>query len=114
MSQLAQEEKISLLTGINVKESSEIPRLGIPAVTFVDGPHSVQEEKGRNATFFPSLCSVAATWGKDMVYRLGETLAEDCIRLNVALLIAPTDSMEQIGNLHMMYVHALFDCLQKN
>jgi len=28
-------------------------------------------------------------------------------------LIAPTDSMEQIEDLHMMYVHAISDCLQK-
>jgi len=89
LSQLTQEEKISLLTGINGKESPEVPRLGIPAVTFVDGPHGVRENEGRNATHFPNLCCVAASWDKDAVYRMGEALAEDCIRLGVALIFGP-------------------------
>ena len=41
--------------------------------------------------------------------RDGGALAHLC---DIAL-IAPTDSMEQIEDLHMMYVHAISDCLQK-
>ena len=89
LSSLTQEEKISLLTGKNTKESPEVARLDIPSVTFVDGPHGVRVEKERNATMFPNLCCVGATWDKELVYELGEALAEDCIKMEVAQLIAP-------------------------
>lgn len=87
--QLTLDEKIKLLTGKNSKESAEIERFGIKSKVFVDGPHGVREDEGKNSTHFPNLCCIGASWDKEMIYKMGEALAEECINQGIALLIGP-------------------------
>lgn len=91
LSQLTLEEKLLLLNGKDSKLTYPIERLGIKSVKFVDGPHGVREYENENfnATHFPSMCCVGATWDTYLVYQLGEALAEECIERDISLLIAP-------------------------
>ncbi len=59
VSQMTVQEKVSLLSGIDLWRTAPIPRLGIPSVAMTDGPHGVRSDgaggrpKGP-ATSFPT------------------------------------------------------------
>lgn len=86
---LTLEEKIMLLNGAASMSTAEIQRLGIPAKRFADGPHGVRGEPEDNCTMFPNLCCAGATWDTDLIYEMGQTLADDCIEHGIDLLLGP-------------------------
>ena len=87
--ELTFEEKARLLSGIGNMQTADIERLGIGRKNFADGPHGTRLEKKDNCTHFPNLCNLAASWDKDMAYKMGEGIAYDCIEHNVDMLLAP-------------------------
>lgn len=89
------EEKALLLTGGGSMSTCGIARLGIPAVRMADGPHGIRGEEEQNCTSFPNLCSVGASWDEEIVSRLGEALAEECIERGIRLLLAPGINMKR-------------------
>ena len=82
-------EKLSLITGKDGLSSRDLPHLGIPSKTYVDGPHGVRENNGENCTHFPNMCAIAASWDPDMIYKMGQGIAADCIRLGIAMILGP-------------------------
>ena len=89
VAQLTLEEKISLLTGASSMTTAEVERLQIKAKQFADGPHGVRTKPEAKATLFPNLCCVGASWDKELVYRMGVALGDDCIEHGIDLLLAP-------------------------
>lgn len=89
LQKLSLEEKVTLLTGAASMSTAQIQRLGIPEKQFADGPHGVRAEPEDNCTLFPNLCCVGATWDKELVYRMGRALAEDCIAHGVDTILGP-------------------------
>lgn len=87
--ELTLEEKVALLHGAGSMSTAEILRLGIPGKRFADGPHGVRAERADNCTMFPNLCSVGATWNKNLVYQMGQALADDCIAHGVDMILGP-------------------------
>lgn len=86
---LTLEEKVSLLQGKNGRESAEIQRTGIKSKVMIDGPHGIRIEKSGNAVHFPNLCCIGASWDREMIYKMGVALSEDCIHHGVDMIIAP-------------------------
>ena len=82
-------EKATLLSGAATMDTAAIERLRIKAKHFADGPHGVRGEKEDNCVLFPNLCSVGATWDKELTYKMGQGLGEDCIAHGVDLLLGP-------------------------
>ncbi|MBQ6703100.1 MAG: glycoside hydrolase family 3 C-terminal domain-containing protein [Clostridia bacterium] len=86
------EEKMLFLTQGEKTSGYErtfaIPRLGIGAKYLADGPHGVRAE-GQNCTSFPNLCCMASSWDRDMLYKMGVSLADDCIHHNIDMLLGP-------------------------
>ena len=76
-----------------------IERLGIPSIMLTDGTHGLRkqtvsgERVDLNAsvptTCFPTAAALAATWNRDLVYRVGEALAQECLAEKVAILLGP-------------------------
>ena len=86
---LSFEEKARLLTGFGSMETYPVEKEGIQQKFFADGPHGVRHPLDENCTFFPNLCNVGATWDRELVYEMGQAMAEDCIEHNVDMLLGP-------------------------
>ncbi|MBN2303196.1 MAG: glycoside hydrolase family 3 C-terminal domain-containing protein [Anaerolineae bacterium] len=91
------EEKAAICTGVNAWQTVPVERLGIPSMWVSDGPHGVRRATVPDdmmaanvpATCFPTASALAATWDRDLIYELGQALGEECIALNVDLLLGP-------------------------
>lgn len=83
------EEKAEFLTGATSMTTKAFEHLGISETIFADGPQGVRTDLEKNAVMFPCLSSVGATWDKELIHKLGEALANDCIELGVDMLLAP-------------------------
>ena len=78
-------EKIKILSGTGF-DTPGIERLGIPGLRMTDGPAGVRW--GRS-TAFPGPISLAASWDNDLIYRVGQAMAEEVKLKNKNVLLAP-------------------------
>lgn len=93
------EEKAALLSGKNVWETWDIPRLNIPSVFCADGPHGIRKQAGAGdhlglneslpATCFPAAATVANSWNVELGYRIGEALGKEAVLQKVHVVLGP-------------------------
>ncbi len=101
--QMTLEEKAALCTGASAWTTKPIERLGIPEMTVSDGPHGVRRvpdihamgEQSLPATCFPTGSCLASTWDVALLQRLGSALAEECLALDVDVLLGPGVNMKR-------------------
>jgi beta-glucosidase len=101
--QMTLEEKAALCTGASSWTTTPVERLNIPEMVVSDGPHGVRRQpdvhalgvKSLPATAFPTYSCLAATWDIDLSRAMGEALAEECIALNVDVLLGPGANMKR-------------------
>jgi beta-glucosidase len=94
LAQMTLKEKVSMLSGVDLWRTSAIERLGIPALVMSDGPHGVRSDgaAGRvktSATSFPTGVSFASTWDPELIYVVGQALAEETLGLGCDILLGP-------------------------
>jgi beta-glucosidase len=97
------EEKAALCTGVSNWTTLAIPRLGIPHILVADGPNGVRRIQDVNApihiglpaTCFPTSSCMASTWDTDLLFEVGQALGEECIALEVDVLLAPGVNMKR-------------------
>ncbi len=97
LSKMTLEEKAALCTGASSWTTTPIERLGIPRLICSDGPHGVRRQpdvhavgqKALPATCFPTYSCLASTWDVDLLGRIGEALADECLALDVDVLLGP-------------------------
>ncbi len=97
------QEKAALCTGASAWTTVPVERLGVPEMLVSDGPHGVRRVPDVSsmtmtslpATCFPTASSLASTWDVDLLHELGEALAEECIALNVDVLLGPGVNMKR-------------------
>ena len=99
ITQMTLEEKASFCSGQDFWHLKSLDRLGIPAITVADGPHGLRVVMGdptgpdiqgsAPATCFPTASALAATWNRDLVYQVGQALAEECKEQGVSVLLGP-------------------------
>lgn len=103
VSQMTLEEKAALCTGASAWSTTPVERLNIPEMIVSDGPHGVRRvpdihEMGMEslpATCFPTASCTASTWDVDLIRKMGEALAEECIALNVDVVLGPGVNMKR-------------------
>lgn len=103
ISQMTLEEKAALCTGASSWTSTPIERLGVPEMVVSDGPHGVRRVpdvhsvgmESLPATCFPTASCTASTWDVALIRKMGEALAEECIALNVDVLLGPGVNMKR-------------------
>src|SRR5512136_782666 len=101
--QMTLEEKAALCTGASAWSTTPIERLGVPEMIVSDGPHGVRRvpdvhaaaAESLPATCFPTAACLASTWNVDLIRKMGEALAEECIALNVDVLLGPGVNMKR-------------------
>ena len=97
------EEKAALCTGASPWTTTPIDHLGVPELTVSDGPHGVRRVADVNdfiagslpATCFPTASCMASTWDVDLIQTLGQAIAEECIALNVGVVLGPGANMKR-------------------
>jgi beta-glucosidase len=97
------EEKAALCTGASAWTTTPVERLGIPEMVVSDGPHGVRRvpdvtsmmEKSLPATCFPTASCLASTWDVDLLHKMGEALADECLALDVDVLLGPGVNMKR-------------------
>ncbi|KAF1812172.1 hypothetical protein P152DRAFT_507544 [Eremomyces bilateralis CBS 781.70] len=97
-SKLTLEEQISLLAGADFWRTVKIPGKGIPSIKTTDGPSGARGEffkNGTKAAFFPCGISLAATWNRDLIEKVGEHLGEETKARGAQVLLAPTVCMHR-------------------
>ncbi|MEA4869779.1 MAG: glycoside hydrolase family 3 C-terminal domain-containing protein [Christensenella sp.] len=90
-------EKASLLSGADRWHTKAIARLGLDSIMVADGPHGLRKEvrdAGQNvstvkATCFPAACATACSFDRELLFRIGTALAEECRAEDVAVLLGP-------------------------
>jgi len=103
IAQMTLEEKAALCTGASAWTTTPVERLGIPDMIVSDGPHGVRRVpdiqsmgmKSLPATCFPTASCLASTWDVDLIRQMGIALGEECIALNVDVLLGPGVNMKR-------------------
>ncbi len=103
ITQMTLEEKAALCTGASFWTTTPVERLGIPEMVVSDGPHGVRRVpdvhslgmKSLPATCFPTASCLASTWDVDLINQMGIALAEECVALNVDVLLGPGVNMKR-------------------
>ncbi len=101
--EMSLEEKAALCTGAGSWTTTPVERLGVPQMTVTDGPHGVRrvEDLGAlistsaPATCFPTASCMASTWNVDLIQDMGQALAEECIALEVDVVLGPGVNMKR-------------------
>ncbi|MCD8187567.1 MAG: glycoside hydrolase family 3 C-terminal domain-containing protein [Ruminococcus sp.] len=99
ISEMTIEEKASLCSGADFWHTKAVERLGIPQMMVSDGPHGLRkqdltaENPGVNlsieAVCFPSACALACSFDRDLIYRMGQALGNECQAENVGVILGP-------------------------
>lgn len=97
------EEKAGFCSGADFWHSKAIDRLGIPAVMVSDGPHGLRKQEDNGdymgmgdsipAVCFPAGCLSAASFDRELLKSLGETLGNECQAEHISILLGPARSI---------------------
>jgi beta-glucosidase len=95
-------EKAGFLSGETMWYLQEVPRLGIPKMQVTDCGHGVTvilDENGNYsgcATCFPTAVGQAATWDKELIYKMGAALGRETRALGSGILLAPMVNLHRL------------------
>ena len=86
------EEKVSLSSGADRWHTVSVERLGVPAITMMDGPNGVRvaiDVEDKTSACFPVGICMGATWNPELIHRVGEALAEEAKHRGCDILLGP-------------------------
>lgn len=87
VSQMTLDEKIGMIGAERSFYLRGVERLGIPAIRIADGPQGVRNNT--KSTLYPCGILTAATWNRDLAYRMGEGLGRDAKARGVSIMLGP-------------------------
>lgn len=93
------EEKAAFLSGKNMWQTRDFPRLNIPSIFCSDGPHGIRKQAGAGdhlglnaslpATCFPTAATIANSWDQELGEEVGRALGEEAAAQEVNVLLGP-------------------------
>lgn len=104
IAQMTLEEKASLCSGGDFWHTKAMERLGIPALTMSDGPSGLRKQDGsgkmglhesKQSVSFPTGSLVAASFDRDVLTILGETLGEEAASEDIDILLGPAMNIKR-------------------
>jgi len=99
LAELTTDEKVDLVTGLDMWQTRPVDRLGIPSMKVTDGPNGARGD-GLLGTGTPTACipagaALGATWDPSLVERLGALLGDECRAKGAHVLLAPTINLHR-------------------
>ena len=99
------EEKAAMCSGADFWHTEAVERLGIPASMVSDGPHGLRKQDqeadhlGVNdsikAVCFPAGCGTAASFNRELLREMGETLGNECQAEGVSVILGPAVNIKR-------------------
>jgi beta-glucosidase len=99
VSQLTLEEKASLCSGKDSWLLKSVERMGLSSIMVADGPHGLRKQLKANdqagydetvpATCFPTAATGACSFDRDLLYQMGQAMAEECLQEKVSVILGP-------------------------
>ncbi|WP_240665860.1 beta-glucosidase [Agromyces sp. LHK192] len=108
---LGLDDKVRLLTGASAWTITELPQVGLRAMTVSDGPIGVRGtgEDGLASAQLPAPSATAATWDVRLQAELGALMAAEARRKGIDVILAPVVNLQRspVGGRH-------FECLSED
>jgi len=105
ISQMTLEEKATMCSGSDFWHTASVERLNVPEVMVSDGPHGLrkQDTEGDHlgifdsikAVCFPTGCTIASSFDRQLIREVGEYLGEECQAEGVAVLLGPAVNIKR-------------------
>lgn len=107
LSKMTLEEKASMVTGYDFWHFKGVERLGVPSLMVCDGPHGLRKQENAanadmlgindsiTAVCFPSAAGLAASFDKELVRQVGDTLGRECQAENISVLLGPGNNIKR-------------------
>ena len=99
LSEMTLEEKAGLCSGLDFWHLKGVERLGIPSVMVTDGPHGLRKQVGETdmmginesirAVCFPTASALAASFDRELLKTVGETIGDECRAEQVSVILGP-------------------------
>jgi beta-glucosidase len=99
VSKLTLEEKASLCSGKDSWLLKSVERLGLSSVMVADGPHGLRKQlkadgqsyydKTVSATCFPPAATSVCSFDRDLLFQMGQAMAEECLQEKVSVILGP-------------------------
>lgn len=99
------EEKASLCSGKNFWSTKAVERLGVKEMMVTDGPHGLRKQSGASdhlginnsvpSTCFPPAAATACSFDTNLLYKMGEAMAEECIAEEVGIILGPAANIKR-------------------
>lgn len=97
---LTLEEKASLTSGGDAWHLQGVETKGIPGYMITDGPHGLRKSLASStgetdlndsvpATCFPPAAGLSSSWNPELIHKVGEATAKECIQEKVAVILGP-------------------------
>ncbi len=99
------EDKIALCSGKDFWHTKDMPNYNLPSIMMCDGPHGLRKQEdaadmlGVNesvqATCFPTAVITGSSWNIDLMYKIGEAIAEEALANQVSIVLGPGANMKR-------------------
>lgn len=103
--QMTLEEKAGMCSGDDFWHTKAVERLGIPRSMVSDGPHGLrkQDQAGDHlgindsikAVCFPAACATAASFDRDLIYKMGQAIGNECQAEDVSVILGPAANIKR-------------------
>lgn len=105
LEQLTLEEKACILSGHKSWHTNKVSRVGLPSIFLTDGPHGLRKKKEGDkttglgqtelSTCFPAACTTGSSWNKELLYKMGVAMGEECRYYDVNLILGPAVNIKR-------------------
>ncbi len=105
LSKMTLEEKARLCSGLDNWRTKPVERLDIPSIMVADGPHGLRKEQPSTsiqdfmpsypATCFPTASALACSWDRELLFEIGNALAEECLQEGVSVILGPGTNIKR-------------------
>lgn len=105
IAQMTLDEKAGLCSGLDVWRTKPVERLGVPSIMMTDGPHGLRKQSGQTenlnisksdpATCFPAGVSLAASWDRNILKKVGKLLGLECQAADVSIILGPAVNIKR-------------------
>ncbi len=105
ISEMTLEEKAGLCSGLDFWHTKNVSRLGIPSVMVSDGPHGLRKQDFKadhlgvndsiKAVCMPAACATAASFDRELVEKMGESIGKSCQHEGVSIVLGPAVNIKR-------------------